>query len=471
MPAAAANFFASTANVNPPSASQAPKPKSNSSSTDFSGQLKDAQQSQTQTETQPKPKQDTKLVRREVTKSTSSKKARGKAKPQTDDQPAEPVVQKKPTTDAAAPVQLPPEASNGQDDSPPDSDEHPPTQSTSKAVDDGDVNAATQLPAGLVMTPPITADGEPAPTQTQARGEKLRFLPPPSRAIPYQIGGKAVTSPKQMPVATHQSPTAPQQPVEVPDAKDPKGFAISNLDASDQPAADVLDAAAPAAGKSAAKIVAAQAVATAADPVATFAGDAGSTSTIPIDSQKVTSDDPIDISAAISVTPHLASAHTNAPQATGSGDVQPPPQETQFAQANHANIVSDVKTALMPHGGTMRIRLDPPELGALQVNVEVRNGAVNATFQTSNDDATRLLSHSLGQLKTALESQGVTVDKIQVQQSPKNQDARNDTSQQQQQQRDDTQARQNQRDEQRREMLQKMWAKVSGQQMPVDLVA
>ena len=116
----------------------------------------------------------------------------------------------------------------------------------------------------------------------------------------------------------------------------------------------------------------------------------------------------------------------------------------------------------------MQIRLDPPELGALQVTVEMRNGVMSATFQTSNDDATRLLSHSMGQLKTALESQGVTVEKIQVQQSPRDQQSASGQDSAAQQQRDEASARQEQ---QRREMLQKMWRRVSGVQEPVDLVA
>jgi flagellar hook-length control protein FliK len=148
---------------------------------------------------------------------------------------------------------------------------------------------------------------------------------------------------------------------------------------------------------------------------------------------------------------------------------QPPiPPEVRFAEANHAGIVNSVQTNLLPHGGTMLIRLDPPELGALQVTVEMRDGTMNATFQTSNESATQLLSHSLGQLKTALEAQGVTVDKIQVQQAPKNQSSQNQGESSPQQQRDEAAARQ---DQQRKEMLRQMWRKVSGGTEPMDLVA
>ena len=120
----------------------------------------------------------------------------------------------------------------------------------------------------------------------------------------------------------------------------------------------------------------------------------------------------------------------------------------------------------------MEIRLDPPELGALQVSVKMQDGMVTASFQTSNDEATRLLSHSLGQLKHALESQGVTVDRLQVQQAPRDQnaanDGSNDGSRQQQRQEQYEDARQEQ---QRKELLRRMWDRLAGGSDPLDLVA
>lgn len=463
MPATVANLFASTTNT--ASAAQTPKLKSSSSSsTDFGDQLKDAQQTQAQAQTQtsPKPKQETKVVRRDATKSTRSTKSRGKATTQTDDQPAAPASQKKTHPDAAVPDQQPPEASDQSDDSSSDSDKDAPKQSAENGGVNPDGSAQSTTP---VMTPPIMIAGQPIQVPQKTIEDRSKLLSSPVRETPYQTGVTAKAAPQTPSVP--QGTTTASQPAQA--TKKSTDISVSNLDTPDaQPGGD-LDAPAAVATKSAAKTAAAQAVAAAVDPVATFAGDAAPTPALPVDSNKISADDALDVAAILPASSHPATVHAIAPQPAASTDALPQ-HEAQFAQANHANIVSDVKTALLPRGGTMQIRLDPPELGALQVNVEVRNGAVNATFQTSNDDATRLLSHSLGQLKTALESQGVTVDKIQVQQSPKNQNARNDTSQQQQP-RDDTQARQNQRDQQRREMLQKMWAKVSGQQMPVDLVA
>ena len=104
--------------------------------------------------------------------------------------------------------------------------------------------------------------------------------------------------------------------------------------------------------------------------------------------------------------------------AHAAAQLAPLPPEVQFAENNHGKIVSSVHTQLLPNGGTMQIRLDPPDMGTMSVSVHMRDGVMSATFETSTDQASRLLSHSLGQLKTALESQGVSVGAIHVQQRP-----------------------------------------------------
>ena len=151
----------------------------------------------------------------------------------------------------------------------------------------------------------------------------------------------------------------------------------------------------------------------------------------------------------------------------------PQSPEDQFADANHDKIVTAVRGELLPHGGSMQIRLDPPELGALKIMVEMRDGVMNATFQTSNEQATQLLGHSLNQLKHVLESQGMSVERLQVEQAPRNEHSgRNseDGQRQQDQQRwsDEHTARQEQ---QRKEMLRRMWRRVSGAGDPIDFLA
>lgn len=147
----------------------------------------------------------------------------------------------------------------------------------------------------------------------------------------------------------------------------------------------------------------------------------------------------------------------------------PPSMESRFAEANHPKIVTAVRSELVPHGGSMQIRLDPPELGALQVRVEMRDGVLAASFQTVNDDATQLLSHSLHQLKTALEAQGVSVERLHVEQVPREKLAGGTSEDGQQQQQPQDHA--SQQEQQRREMLQRMWRRLAGDKDPLDLMA
>jgi flagellar hook-length control protein FliK len=149
----------------------------------------------------------------------------------------------------------------------------------------------------------------------------------------------------------------------------------------------------------------------------------------------------------------------------------PTSPEAQFVDANHPNIVTGIHGKLLPDGGTMTIRLDPPELGALQVSVHMREGVMTAAFETSNDQATRVLSHSLGQLKSALESAGVSVEKLHVQQSPRQESGDNSERQSNQRQDQEDQQQQARQEQQRRHMLNKMWRKLAGGEDPLDLVA
>ncbi len=147
----------------------------------------------------------------------------------------------------------------------------------------------------------------------------------------------------------------------------------------------------------------------------------------------------------------------------------PVPPEVRFAEANHPQIVSAIRGELLPDGGTMHIRLDPPELGALQVSIHMQDGVMSASFQTSNDEATKVLSHSLAQLKHVLEGQGVSVDKLHVTQAPRDQkSSSNSEDSHQQGSQENPQARQEQ---QRREMLQRMWRRLTNGSDPLDMVA
>ncbi|HSV14032.1 MAG TPA: flagellar hook-length control protein FliK [Tepidisphaeraceae bacterium] len=148
-------------------------------------------------------------------------------------------------------------------------------------------------------------------------------------------------------------------------------------------------------------------------------------------------------------------------------DAMPP--EARFVDVNHPAILSGIHSQLLPNGGTMQIRLDPPELGALQVTVHMRDGIMTAAFETSNDDATRMLSHSLNELKSMLEAGGVNVERMHVQQAPRP-ESHGSGSDQQQQRGGEEQSGAKQ-EQQRRALLQRMWRKLTNGSDPLDLVA
>ncbi len=75
-----------------------------------------------------------------------------------------------------------------------------------------------------------------------------------------------------------------------------------------------------------------------------------------------------------------AAAKVHAPTPT----TQPAP-EVQFADTNHPKIVTEIHGKLLPNGGTMTIRLDPPELGQRSSDFPVRwrDGVMTMAFETS----------------------------------------------------------------------------------------
>ena len=107
---------------------------------------------------------------------------------------------------------------------------------------------------------------------------------------------------------------------------------------------------------------------------------------------------------------------------------------------------------------------DSDELGLTAIDagaedVRVDEGGVEVLTRPSELDAVR----------GALESQGITVDKIHVQQTPKQSSAQQQGGRQQQQSStDDNAARQ---DRQRKEMLQRMWSRLAYGSDPLDMVA
>ena len=89
---------------------------------------------------------------------------------------------------------------------------------------------------------------------------------------------------------------------------------------------------------------------------------------------------------------------------------------------------------LAQRGGAMTMRLEPPGLGQLRVEMTVVRGTVTVQFQPMTAEAQALLDRSIATLRSSLESQGLTVERLTVHPAPPSHPARETADDQSQQQ-------------------------------------
>jgi flagellar hook-length control protein FliK len=77
-------------------------------------------------------------------------------------------------------------------------------------------------------------------------------------------------------------------------------------------------------------------------------------------------------------------------------------------------IVRGLHAMMNQRGGAMTLRLDPPELGELRVQMTIARGVVTAEFHASTPQAQTLLERNMAALRHSLESQGLTVERLSV---------------------------------------------------------
>lgn len=65
-------------------------------------------------------------------------------------------------------------------------------------------------------------------------------------------------------------------------------------------------------------------------------------------------------------------------------------------------------------GQQLKIRLSPPELGTLQIEVSLKNGEYLAKLEVQNNHAQKVINDNIAQLKEALIKTGVSIDRIDV---------------------------------------------------------
>ena len=77
-------------------------------------------------------------------------------------------------------------------------------------------------------------------------------------------------------------------------------------------------------------------------------------------------------------------------------------------------------------GGVMNMKLSPPELGTMRIQMTINQGTVTAQFTVATEQARELLDRSLSMLRSSLESRGLSVERLGVQVTAAESSARND---------------------------------------------
>jgi flagellar hook-length control protein FliK len=77
-------------------------------------------------------------------------------------------------------------------------------------------------------------------------------------------------------------------------------------------------------------------------------------------------------------------------------------------------VVRGLSAMVNQRGGTMNLRLDPPDLGQLRIQMTVTRGVVTAEFHPTTPQAHDLLERNLAALRSTLEGQGLTVERLNV---------------------------------------------------------
>jgi flagellar hook-length control protein FliK len=78
------------------------------------------------------------------------------------------------------------------------------------------------------------------------------------------------------------------------------------------------------------------------------------------------------------------------------------------------DLVQSAQVMVRDGGGEMKVTLTPDGLGEVAMKVSVRDGKVSVQMITESDEAKKLIERQLGDLKTSLTSQHLSVDGIKV---------------------------------------------------------
>lgn len=106
---------------------------------------------------------------------------------------------------------------------------------------------------------------------------------------------------------------------------------------------------------------------------------------------------------------------TQANQAQNAPALPQTPELDDAARVNEARISRGLQNAVHQGGGSITLRLTPAELGTVRIQMQLMGTSVSADIHTETEAARATLSGQITQLRQALESQGLAVDRLNVQ--------------------------------------------------------
>jgi flagellar hook-length control protein FliK len=118
-------------------------------------------------------------------------------------------------------------------------------------------------------------------------------------------------------------------------------------------------------------------------------------------------------SATPPAAPQTALHDTN----TAGGSTSAPTADTNLSQADRVRFVQRVEQAfqnLSDQGGSVRLRLSPPELGSLHLEINVSNGEMTARIQAETPAARNVLLDNLPALRERLAQHDIKVQRFDV---------------------------------------------------------
>jgi flagellar hook-length control protein FliK len=102
------------------------------------------------------------------------------------------------------------------------------------------------------------------------------------------------------------------------------------------------------------------------------------------------------------------------PESAASAVDPAPANKPEVDAAQFVKRVADAIRQLEPNGGRLSVRLSPPDLGTLQIDVSVHDGVLSARIEVDHASVHQALSDNLGQLRHALAQHGIALDRVEL---------------------------------------------------------